>query len=153
MGTAGNIVLPPRYLEDAFAAARASGALCISDEVQVGVGRMGEAFWCFELGNVVPDIVTMGKPLGNGHPIAAVVTTRSIADAFDTGMKYFQYIRRQSGLLRNRRSSTRRRRRRRSSGPCAGGRRLFPSAVGGLKERQPMIGDVRGQGLYLGVDS
>jgi 4-aminobutyrate aminotransferase-like enzyme len=50
--------------------------LVISDEVQVGVGRMGDTFWGFELGGVVPDIVTMGKPLGNGHPLAAVVTTR-----------------------------------------------------------------------------
>jgi 4-aminobutyrate aminotransferase-like enzyme/Ser/Thr protein kinase RdoA (MazF antagonist) len=152
MGTAGNIVLPPRYLEDAFAAARASGALCISDEVQVGVGRMGEAFWCFELGNVVPDIVTMGKPLGNGHPIAAVVTTRSIADAFDTGMKYFNTF---------------------GGNPvsCAIGEAVldvvegdglqaralevgdyFRAQLGALKERQPMIGDVRGQGLYLGVE-
>jgi 4-aminobutyrate aminotransferase-like enzyme len=89
MGTAGNIVFPDAYLATVFAAARKAGALTISDEVQVGVGRMGDTFWGFQLAGVVPDIVTMGKPLGNGHPLAAVVTTREIADAFDTGMKYF----------------------------------------------------------------
>ena len=89
MGTAGNIVFPDGYLRGAFEATRAVGGLCISDEVQVGVGRLGSHFWGFQVQGVVPDIVTMGKPLGNGHPIAAVVTTREIADAFDDGVKYF----------------------------------------------------------------
>jgi 4-aminobutyrate aminotransferase-like enzyme len=152
MGTAGNIVLPPRYLAECFAAARLVGALCISDEVQVGVGRMGDAFWGFQLGDVVPDIVTMGKPLGNGHPIAAVVTTRAIADGFDTGMKYFNTF---------------------GGNPvsCAIGETVldivqgdglqahaaeigayFKSELESLKVKHPSIGDVRGHGLYLGVD-
>lgn len=152
MGTAGNIVLPNGFLAQSFAAARAVGALCVSDEVQVGVGRMGDTFWAFELGDVVPDIVTMGKPLGNGHPLAAVVTTREIAEAFDTGMKYFNTF---------------------GGNPvsCAIGTAVldiirddnlqqhasdigayFYSQLIDLMGRHEIIGDVRGHGLYLGVE-
>jgi len=152
MGSAGNIVFPDGYLAAAFAAAGSAGALTISDEVQVGVGRMGDAFWGFELAGVVPDIVTMGKPLGNGHPLAAVVTTREIADAFDTGMKYFNTF---------------------GGNPvsCAIGAsvldivigdglqqhanevgRYFAESLRQLQERHTLIGDVRAQGLYLGVE-
>jgi 4-aminobutyrate aminotransferase-like enzyme len=152
MGTAGNIVFPDGYLATAFAAARKAGALVISDEVQVGVGRMGDAFWGFQLAGVVPDIVTMGKPLGNGHPLAAVVTTRQIADAFDTGMKYFNTF---------------------GGNPvsCAIGSTVLDIVIGDglqqhaneiggyfrdslrqLQQRHPLIGDVRAQGLYLGVE-
>jgi 4-aminobutyrate aminotransferase-like enzyme len=63
--------------------------VCIADEVQVGFGRVGETFWGFELQDVEPDIVVLGKPIGNGHPLAAVVVTREIADAFNNGMEYF----------------------------------------------------------------
>ncbi len=151
MGSAGNIVHPPRYLAGTFDAARAAGALCIADEVQVGVGRLGP-WWGFELQGVVPDIVTMGKPLGNGHPLAAVVTTRAIADAFDTGMKYFNTF---------------------GGNPvsCAIGEAVldvverdglranaievgayFAGQLRQLQDRQPLIGDVRAEGLYLGVE-
>ena len=68
---------------------RAGGGLCIADEVQVGLGRVGSHWWAFEREGAVPDIVTLGKPLGNGHPMAAVVTTRAIAEAFANGMEYF----------------------------------------------------------------
>ena len=152
MGTAGNIVLPPGYLKATFAAARAVGAFCISDEVQVGVGRFGSHFWGFEAHGVVPDIVTMGKPLGNGHPIAALVTTREIADAFDDGVKYFNTF---------------------AGNPvsCAIGTAVLDVVQGdrlqeralevgnyliaeltALRELHPMIGDVRGHGLYMGVE-
>ncbi|MET0453548.1 MAG: aminotransferase class III-fold pyridoxal phosphate-dependent enzyme [Mycobacterium sp.] len=152
MGSAGNIVFPPGYLAGAFDAARATGALVISDEVQVGVGRMADAFWGFELGGVVPDIVTMGKPLGNGHPLAAVVTTRAIADAFDTGMKYFNTfggnpvscaigatvldIVTGDGLQRH-------------AGEVG---RYFADGLREVQRSHPIIGDVRAQGLYLGVE-
>lgn len=85
----GQIVLPKGYLHSAYAAVRERGGLCIADEVQVGFGRVGSHFWAFETQSVVPDIVTMGKPIGNGHPLAAVATTRAIAEAFDNGMEYF----------------------------------------------------------------
>ena len=61
----------------------------IADEVQVGCGRVGNSFWAFQLHNVIPDIVTIGKPIGNGHPLAAVVCTKEVADAFASGMVYF----------------------------------------------------------------
>ncbi len=86
---AGQIVLPDGYLAAAFEHVRAAGGVCVSDEVQVGLGRVGERMWGFELQGVVPDIVTLGKPIGNGHPLAAVVTTPDIAASFVTGMEYF----------------------------------------------------------------
>ena len=88
-GCGGQIVYPPGYLTAAFEAVRAAGGVCVADEVQVGFGRIGEHFWGFELDGVVPDIVTLGKPIGNGHPLGAVVTTPEIADSFLTGMEYF----------------------------------------------------------------
>jgi 4-aminobutyrate aminotransferase-like enzyme/Ser/Thr protein kinase RdoA (MazF antagonist) len=88
-GCAGQVVLPPGYLAEAFAAVRAAGGLCVVDEVQTGFGRVGDAFWGFELHGVVPDVVTLGKPIGNGHPLGAVVTTPEVAASFVTGMEYF----------------------------------------------------------------
>lgn len=88
-GCAGQILLAEGYLAEAFRLVRAAGGVCIADEVQVGFGRVGSHIWGFEVQHVVPDIVTLGKPAGNGHPLAAVVTTRTIADSFDNGMEYF----------------------------------------------------------------
>ena len=88
-GCGGQVVYPRGYLTEAFAMVRAAGGLCVIDEVQTGFGRIGEHFWGFELDGVVPDIVTMGKPIGNGHPLAAVVTTPEVAASFVTGMEYF----------------------------------------------------------------
>ena len=85
----GQIVLPDGYLKEAYRRVRAAGGVCLADEVQVGFGRVGSHFWGFETQGVVPDIVTMGKPIGNGFPLAAVVTTRPIADAFASGPEYF----------------------------------------------------------------
>ncbi|MEM9407920.1 MAG: aminotransferase class III-fold pyridoxal phosphate-dependent enzyme [Acidobacteriota bacterium] len=85
----GQVLLPEGYLQRAYRAVRDRGGVCIADEVQVGFGRVGSHFWAFEMQGVVPDIVTMGKPIGNGHPLAAVATTHAIAQAFDNGMEYF----------------------------------------------------------------
>lgn len=89
MGVAGQIVAPPNYLRRAYHFAREAGAVCIADEVQIGFGRVGTHMWGFETQGVIPDIVTMGKPIGNGHPLGAVVTTPEIADSFHSGMEYF----------------------------------------------------------------
>ncbi|MEM7030456.1 MAG: aminotransferase class III-fold pyridoxal phosphate-dependent enzyme [Chloroflexota bacterium] len=89
LGCGGQIVLPDGYLKAAFSYTREAGGVCIADEVQVGFGRVGSHFWGFETQGVVPDIVTMGKPIGNGHPMAAVVTTAEIAASFNNGMEYF----------------------------------------------------------------
>ena len=89
MGCGGQIVLPDGFLKKSFKLVRESGGLCISDEVQIGFGRMGTDFWGFETCNVIPDIVTLGKSIGNGHPLSAVVTSKEIADKFNNGMEYF----------------------------------------------------------------
>ncbi len=84
------IFLPPEaYLQSVFDAVRAAGGLCIADEVQAGFGRTGDVMWGFERQQVMPDIVTLGKPMGNGHPIAAVVTTPDIASRFTRDQYYF----------------------------------------------------------------
>ena len=82
LGCGGQVLLPHEFLKESFQYVRAAGGICISDEIQVGLGRVGSHYWGFELQNIIPDIVTIGKPLGNGHPIAAVVTTTEIANTF-----------------------------------------------------------------------
>lgn len=89
VSTAGQVTLAEGFLKLAYEQTRAAGGVCIADEVQIGLARVGEKFWGFELHGVIPDIVTMGKPLGNGHPLAAVVTTPEIAHSFLNGMEYF----------------------------------------------------------------
>ncbi|TRY70717.1 hypothetical protein TCAL_05188 [Tigriopus californicus] len=88
----GQIIYPNSYLRHVYNHVRAAGGLCIADEVQVGFGRVGTNWWAFQTyGNdVIPDIVTIGKPMGNGHPVAAVVTTEEVAASFaGTGIEYF----------------------------------------------------------------
>ena len=85
----GQIIFPDGYLSDVYRYVRAAGGVCIADEVQTGFGRVGSHMWGFEMQKVTPDIVVLGKPIGNGHPVAAVVTRRDIAEAFNNGMEYF----------------------------------------------------------------
>ena len=85
----GQIVFPPAYLAEVYRHVRAAGGVCIADEVQVGFGRLGTHFWGFETQSVVPDIVVLGKPIGNAFPLAAVITTPEIAASFDNGMEFF----------------------------------------------------------------
>ena len=150
-GSAGQVILPAGYLSSAFALARTAGAVPIADEVQVGLGRVGSQWWAFEVDGAVPDIVTMGKPLGNGHPLGAVATTRAIADAFANGMEYFNTfggnpvsaavglavldVIEEEGL--------------RPRAVELGAR--FVAGLGELAARHPVIGDVRGLGLFIGV--
>jgi acetylornithine/succinyldiaminopimelate/putrescine aminotransferase/Ser/Thr protein kinase RdoA (MazF antagonist) len=82
----GQIVLPPGYLNEVYNYVRNAGGLCIADEVQVGFGRLGTCFFGFAMQGVTPDIVVLGKPIGNGFPLAAVITTEEIAASFDNGM-------------------------------------------------------------------
>jgi hypothetical protein len=86
---AGQIVLPDGYLNKVYEMVRGAGGVCIADEVQTGFGRIGTHFYAFEKYGVVPDIVVLGKPIGNGHPLGAVITTRAIAESFDNGMEFF----------------------------------------------------------------
>jgi 4-aminobutyrate aminotransferase-like enzyme len=148
----GQLVFPNGYLASVYAYVRDAGGLCIADEVQTGLGRMGTSFWAFEDQRVAPDIVVMGKPLGNGHPIGAVATTRAIADAFDTGMEFFSTfggntvscavglavldVVRDEGLQQRALDT---------------GTYLL-SKLRPLADRYSIIGDVRGSGLFLGVE-
>jgi 4-aminobutyrate aminotransferase-like enzyme/Ser/Thr protein kinase RdoA (MazF antagonist) len=150
LSCAGQIILPPGYLRDAFAAVREAGGLCVADEVQTGFGRAGSHFWMFETQSVTPDIVTLGKPIGNGHPLGAVITTPEIAASFANGMEYFNTfggnpvscavglavldVIRDEGLQENARD-------------------VGAYLLEGLRElKSPLIGDVRGKGLFLGIE-
>jgi 4-aminobutyrate aminotransferase-like enzyme len=148
----GQLVFPDGYLRDVYRFVRDAGGVCIADEVQTGLGRMGTSFWAFEEQGVVPDIVVMGKPLGNGHPIGAVATTRVIANAFDNGMEFFSTfggntvscaigmavldVVREENLQGHARVV---------------GEKLL-AGLRRLEQRFPLIGDVRGSGLFLGVE-
>lgn len=152
LGCGGQIVLPDGYLREAYATVRAAGGVCLADEVQVGFGRAGEHFWAFERQGVVPDILTVGKPIGNGHPIGAVVTTPEIAASFVTGMEYFNTfggnpvscaialavldVIREERLQDNARTVG----------------NLLMDGLRDLQRRHACIGDVRGCGLFIGAE-
>ncbi len=152
LGCGGQLPLPAGYLERAYGLARDAGGLCVADEVQTGFGRVGSHFWSFELSGVVPDIVTMGKPIANGHPLGAVVTTPEIAARFDNGMEYFNTfggnpvacviglealrIVQDEGLQRN----------------ALEVGAYWIERLRALSARFPIIGQVRGSGLFLGVE-
>ncbi len=89
VGCGGQVPLAHGYLNKVYSAIREQGGVCISDEVQVGFGRLGDYFWGYEMYDVVPDMVIIGKPMGNGHPIGAVITTSEIASSFNNGMEFF----------------------------------------------------------------
>ena len=152
VGCGGQTILPEGFLRNAFASVRASGGVCISDEVQTGFGRAGSHFWMFETQGAVPDIVTMGKPIGNGHPMGAVVTTPEIAASFANGMEYFNTfggnpvscaiglavldIIRDEQLQENARETG----------------AFFVAGLRELAARHRLIGDVRGLGLFIGIE-
>ena len=148
----GQIIFPPGYLSAVYRKVRAAGGVCIADEVQTAYGRLGSHFYGFEQQDVVPDIVVLGKPIGNGHPIAAVVTTEEIARSFDNGMEFFSTFGGNTvscaiGLavlevLEDEKLQAHAQR--------AGAElidRLRP-----LVSRSALVGDVRGSGLFLGVE-
>lgn len=148
----GQIELPENYLKTAYAAVRNEGGLCIADEIQVGIGRVGTHFWGFQLHDVIPDIVTVGKPLGNGHPLAAVICTQQVAEAFANGMEYFNTfggnpvscsiglevlrVVRDENLQKN--------------ALTVG--TYVKESLRQLSSQFPIIQDIRGQGLFLGFE-
>jgi 4-aminobutyrate aminotransferase-like enzyme/Ser/Thr protein kinase RdoA (MazF antagonist) len=152
LGCGGQLVLPEGYLETAFEEVHAAGGVCICDEVQIGFGRVGSHFWGFETQGVVPDIVTMGKPIGNGHPMGAVACRPEIAASFAGGMEYFNTfggnpVSAAAGLavlsvIRDERLM---------ANAAARGAQLR-DGLSVLAERHPLIGDVRGLGLFMGVE-
>ena len=148
----GQIIPPKGYLAAVYEKIRAAGGVCIADEVQTGLGRLGDYYFGFEYQEVLPDIVVMGKPIGNGHPLGVLVTTKEIAESFDNGIEFFSTF---GG----------------STLSCRIGREVLQivddeglqnnaKTVGGqlldglktLEAKHACVGDVRGMGLFLGVE-
>ncbi len=148
----GQIIPPKGYLAGVYKRIRAAGGVCIADEVQTGLGRLGEYYFGFEQQNAIPDIVVLGKPIGNGHPLGVLVTTREIADSFARGPEYFSTfggstlscrmgkevldIVDDEGLMEN---------------ALAMGQ-IFLDGLRNLQKKYEVVGDVRGYGLFIGVD-
>lgn len=151
-GNAGGISLPPGYLKQVYAKVRAQGGVCIADEVQVGYGRLGHYFWGFEEQGVVPDIITMAKGMGNGHPLGAVITRREIAEALEAEGYFFSSaggspvscriglavldVMDKEQLWDNTRE--------------VGDH--FKARLEALIDKHPLVGAVHGSGFYLGVE-
>jgi 4-aminobutyrate aminotransferase-like enzyme/Ser/Thr protein kinase RdoA (MazF antagonist) len=148
----GQVELPEGFLGKAYEHIRKAGGYCISDEVQVGCGRMGKTFWGFQLHDVIPDIITIGKPLGNGHPLAAVVCTREIADKFANGMEYFNTFGGNpvSCAIGKAVLQTVKREKLQKNALKVG--QYLKRELIKLAEKYPIIADVRGQGLFLGFE-
>lgn len=151
-GNGGGILFPEGYLAGVWAAVRARGGLCVADEVQVGYGRLGRHFWGFEQQGVVPDIITMAKAMGNGHPLGAVITTREIADAFALDGSFFSSaggspvscvvgttvlrVLDSDGLMDNARATG----------------DYLTERLRALSATTEALGEVHGMGLYLGLE-
>jgi len=150
---ANGLLIPPEgYLARAASIVRAAGGLFIADEVQAGYCRLGDSWWGHERYHVVPDIVVLGKPMGGGHPVAAVVSTPEIAAAFGERIDYFNTfggnpvsaaaalavldVIDEEGLLKN---------------AYEVGRHL-ERGLAEIAKRHPIIGNVRGSGLFWGID-
>jgi len=148
----GQVELPNGFLAKAYTYIREVGGICISDEVQTGCGRMGKTFWGFQLHNVVPDIVTIGKPLGNGHPVAAVVCTQEVAEKFANGMEYFNTFGGNpvSSAIATEVLRTIKREDLQQNALEVG--EFLKNELKELAIEFPIIGDVRGQGLFLGIE-
>ncbi|GFN98921.1 alanine--glyoxylate aminotransferase 2-like [Plakobranchus ocellatus] len=149
ISASGMVIPPENYFPCIYRYVREQGAICIADEVQCGLGRCGEQFWGFQLHNVVPDIVTIGKPVGNGYPLAAVITTKEIADslmdftstfggnpvACAIGRAVLEVIENEKLV-----SSAK------NVGKC------LKDGFKAIQPKHPMIGDVRGVGMLIGVE-
>jgi 4-aminobutyrate aminotransferase-like enzyme len=148
----GQIELPKGFLSQAYAYVRKAGGLCISDEVQVGCGRPGTTFWGFQLHGVVPDIVTIGKPLGNGHPVAAVACTANVAEKFANGMEYFNTFGGNpvSCAIGTAVLKTIRTEKLQQNAKEIGG--FLKRGLQQLAQKFPIIGEVRGEGFFLGFE-
>ncbi|AVI87394.1 hypothetical protein BTW15_19340 [Pseudomonas syringae pv. tomato] len=151
-GNAGGISLPAGYLQQVYQKVRAVGGVCIADEVQVGYGRLGHYFWGFEEQGVVPDIISMAKGMGNGHPLGAVITRREIAEALEAEGYFFSSsggspvscrigmavleVMEEEKLWDNAR--------------IVGDH--FKARLQALTDKHPLVGAVHGMGFYLGVE-
>ena len=152
VGCGGQVPLAPGYLKALYPEIRKHGGLCISDEVQTGFGRLGSVFWGYELHGVEPDMIVIGKPMGNGHPMGAVITSAEVAASFEEGVEFFSSF---------------------GGNPvsCAIGKAVlevideegmqqnalevgthYKKLLKQVQKEDPRLGDVRGTGLFLGVE-
>ncbi len=152
VGCAGQVPLANGYLKEIYPAIRKQGGICISDEVQTGFGRLGDYFWGFEAHDVIPDMVIIGKPMANGHPMGAVICTDEIAESFGKGVEFFSSfggnpvscaiatsvldVLKEENLQEN--------------AKVVGD--YYKLLFRELQKIHPCIGDVRGSGLFLGVE-
>lgn len=152
VGCAGQVPLAKGYLKEIYPVIRKQGGICISDEVQTGFGRLGDYFWGFEAQDVVPDMVIIGKPMGNGHPMGAVITTDEIAESFSKGVEFFSsfggnpvscaiglsvlQVMEEEKLQQNAKTTG----------------DYYKLLLKELQKKYGCIGDVRGSGLFLGVE-
>ncbi len=152
VGCGGQVPLAVGYLKEIYPAIRKQGGVCISDEVQTGFGRLGDYFWGFEAQGVVPDMVIIGKPMANGHPMGAVITTSKIAKSFGKSVEFFSSfggnpvscaiaisvleVIEEEKLQEN--------------AKVVGD--YYRSLFLELQKKYNCIGDVRGYGLFLGVE-
>jgi 4-aminobutyrate aminotransferase-like enzyme/Ser/Thr protein kinase RdoA (MazF antagonist) len=148
----GTILPPPGYLEYTVRAIRAAGGLFIADEVQSGFFRTGDEMWAFRYSDVIPDIVALGKPIGDGHPIGAVITTPAIAAKFAEKFSYFNTfggnpvsaavgmavldVLEREGIQQN---------------VIAAGK-VLGTGLAKLAGKYPLVADVRGKGLFWGLE-
>jgi len=150
-GYGGIVPMPEGYMKGAFERVRAHGGLAIVDEVQSGFGKTGDAMWCFDAHGVVPDVVVLAKGIGNGIPLGAVIARREVAEAMDGKFLFHTYganpvacaagrevlrIIEDEGLIANARDV---------------GTKLH-EGLQDLKQRFPVIGDVRGRGFMQAVE-
>ncbi len=152
VGCGGQVPLAKGYLKEIYPAVREQGGICISDEVQTGFGRLGDYFWGYEMQEVVPDVVIVGKPMANGHPMGAVITTSEIAESFSEGVEFFSSfggnpvscaiglsvlkVIEEENLQENAKEVG----------------DFYQSLFVNLRKEFSCIGDVRGSGLFIGVE-
>ncbi|XP_069819160.1 alanine--glyoxylate aminotransferase 2, mitochondrial isoform X2 [Dendropsophus ebraccatus] len=151
MGVGGTVQYPKGFLKDAYEVVREKGGLCIADEVQTGFGRTGSHYWGFQTHDVMPDIVTMAKGIGNGFPMAAVVTTEEIATSFARALHFNTFggnpvacavgsavldVIEEEGLQDN----------------CNTIGTYLMLELSKLRDKFEVVGDVRGKGLMIGVE-
>lgn len=150
-GVGGAVELPPGYLQHVYRMVREAGGLCISDEVQTGFGRTGDAFWGFETQGVVPDMVTLAKGIGNGTPLGCCVTRPEIAQAIAKRLHFNTYGGNPVSMAQGMATldvilDERIQERAKEVGA------FLKEGLEALQRRHPNIGDVRGRGLMLGVE-
>ena len=152
VGCGGQVPLAKGYLKAVYPKIREQGGICISDEVQVGFGRLGDYFWGFEMHEVVPDMVILGKPMGNGHPIGAVITTTEIAESFDNGLEFFSSFGGNpvSCAIGNAVLNVIKEEKLQQHAKETGD--YLMKLLGGLQEQYSEVADVRGSGLFIGVE-